>query len=73
MGAKITEGGRDGKETKGKGDAGGSGGREGPEGHVGDEREELVMVMRRCNDSSVVRSEFALVRSVFISLSLSFS
>lgn len=42
-------------------DSGGrSGGGGGAGGHVGDEGEELVMVMRRCNDSSAVRFEFAL-------------
>jgi len=45
------------------------------EGHAGDEGEELVMVMRRCNDSSAVRSELALsFPSLFLLFfSLSFS
>ena len=41
-----------------------------PGGHAGDEGEELVMVMRRCNDSSAVRSKLALSLSFSLSLSL---
>lgn len=53
---------------------GNSGGRSGggPGGHARDEGEELVMVMRRCNDSSVVCSLFpSLFLLLFFSLSFS--
>lgn len=54
------------EERKGgqRGERSGGGG---PGGHAGDEGEELVMVMRRCNDSSAVRSELALSFSVSFS------
>lgn len=63
----MMHGGRDQKGRKEGGTARGRSGEGGPGGHAGDEGEELVMVMRRCNDSSAVRSELAL------SLPLSFS
>lgn len=54
----MMHGDRDQKERKEKGGLVGerSGGGGGPRGHAGDEGEELVMVMRRCNDSSAVCS-----------------
>lgn len=45
--------------------------RRSPEGHAGDEGEELVMVMRRCNDSSAVCFEFSFPLCLSLCLSLS--
>lgn len=58
---------------RGGAEGSGSGGwREAQEGIPGDEGEELVMVMRRCNDSSAIRSRFVLPHLLFlVSLSLS--
>jgi len=56
MEAEIRKGGKKRGDSRG-GERSGEGD---PEGHAGDEGEELVMVMRRCNDSSAIRSELAL-------------
>lgn len=71
MEAEIRKGGK----KRGNSGGGGRSGGGGPGGHAGDEGEELVMVMRRCNDSSAVRSELALSLSLScpLLLSLSFS
>lgn len=65
----MMHGGRDQKGRKEEGGGGRrrNGGGGGPGGHAGDEGEELVMVMRRCNDSSAVRSELALSFPLFFS------
>lgn len=65
-----SEGGKQEGQFGGRRSEGGGGG--GPGGHTRDEGEELVMVMRRCNDSSAVCSEFSLsLIFSFSSLSLS--
>lgn len=71
----MMHGGRDqkGRKEEGEGETAGGGRRRnggggGPGGHAGDEGEELVMVMRRCNDSSAVRSELALSFPLFFLL-----
>lgn len=70
MEAEIRKGGKkrgEGETAGGGRRRNGGGGGGGPGGHAGDEGEELVMVMRRCNDSSAVRSELALSFPLFFS------